>query len=955
VLAIANCANRNGVASCGVSSGQPRFPVRLELRVVSSTRGDVVSKKNRSVLLLSLVPALLLGGVFAVAQAQTVGSPAAQPTNWSDPATWPNHKVPVAGDKPTIGRDKEVILDVSPPALLGLSIDGKLTFSNDADLELTTEWIMLHGELAIGSEASPHTRKATITLTNTVKNEDVMAGMGDRGIMISGGTLNLHGDRTNSWTKLAGTAKAGSTSIQVLDAAQWRVGDEIVLASTDFDPRQAERRTISAISGNKITLDKKLEYMHFGKITFDVDERGEVGLLTRNIKIQASADAEQSFFGGHIMAMPSSHMYVEGVELTRMGQNLTLARYPIHWHLVGDAKGQYIKNAAIHDTYNRCVTVHGTNFLRVENNVTYNTVGHCFFMEDGIEHGNEFVHNLAIQTKCHTSRPCDPTNLAPFGATAGTNFNLTGQDSKEVLIPSDNTASSYWITNPDNVYRDNVAAGSDSTGFWLAFPQHPTGQFEGTEISKATWPSRTKLREFKGNVAHSNFDSFMGDRAPRPDGHFAVGGYVSLVDPTDANSAQAESVVEDFTSYKNRNNGIWARGELRLYKNLKMADNGIGFTQASGNFGQSAYTSRVIDSRFVGETDNIGNPTTPAEKAYGRSLPEPAVPDFPIRGYEFYDYHHELDNNTFVNYQDNATRKTGAISYLLFTSFGMSSNNTVQRSKFINAKPVYFPPIDNRWSNDDYGNAVYKTAVFKDKDGTITGIPNSTIVNVTGIDADKNCVAKPTWNAVVCKGDVGRMNVGGGGGAIGFGGFGGGGGPPGAGAPGGGGAPGAGGPGGGAARTAAPGPGAGPAAGAARPPAQPVAYPIAPGGGRIRGTRAPSGPPVVLSRNGKEFTADGETNVLAGSEYKVTTERPSVNINVKELDAGSWVMFELPGFTTADSGTAVDSLDALRKASATSYYKDSGSLWVKLVSTGDVLGSGPGHGPGPGVTVKVSR
>ena len=152
--------------------------------------------------------------------------------------------------------------------------------------------------------------------------------------------------------------------------------------------------------------------MHFGKITFDVDERGEVGMLTRNIRIQASADAEQSFYGGHVMAMGASKMFVEGVEFQRMGQNLTLARYPIHWHLIGDAKGQYIRNAAIHDTYNRCVTVHGTNFLRVENNVTYNTVGHCFFLEDGIEHGNEYVRNLAIQTKCHTSKPCVPTNLA---------------------------------------------------------------------------------------------------------------------------------------------------------------------------------------------------------------------------------------------------------------------------------------------------------------------------------------------------------------------------------------------------------------------------------------------------------------------------------------------------------------------------------------------------------------
>jgi hypothetical protein len=916
-----------------------------------------------------LLPAFLLVSVVAVVQGQGGSTPAAGQARWSDAATWPDRRVPRAGDKVTIPAGKHVVLDVTPPALGGLTVDGKLSFANTADLELTTEWIMLHGELEIGTEARPHTRKATITFTNNVPGEEPMKDMGDRGLMITGGTLNLHGDRTNAWTKLASTANAGSTSIQVLNAAGWRVGDEIILASTDFDPRQAERRTIASIKGNTLTLDRKLDYMHFGKITFDVDERGEVGLLTRNIKLQASADAEQSFQGGHVMAMGASKMFVEGVEFNRMGQNLTLARYPIHWHLVGDAKGQYIRNAAIHDTYNRCVTVHGTHNLQIENNVTYNTVGHCFFLEDGIETGNQYIRNLAIQTKCHTSKPCDPTNLAPFGSTSdGLNFKTTGQESKEVLIPSDNTVSSFWITNPDNVYRDNVAAGSDATGFWFAFPEHPTGAFEGTEISRNTWPRRTKFREFKGNVAHSNFDAFMGDRAPRADGRFAVGGYISLVNPADANSAQVESVVEDFTAYKNRNSGIWARGELHLFKSLKMADNGIGYTHASGNTGRSLYTSRVVDSLFVGETENIGNPGTPAEKAAGRSLPFPQVADFPIRAYEFYDFHHELDNNTFVNYQDNATRKTGAISYLLFTSFGMSSNNTVQRSKFINAKPVYFPPIDNRWSNDDYGNTVYKTSVFNDKDGTITGVANSYIVNITGIDVDEGCEVKPTWNAAVCKGDVGRMNVGGGGGPVGFGGGGGGaraGGPRGGGPRAGG--PGGGGPGAGLARGGAPGPGAaGPGAGAPRGAgpragapgagaAAPAPVAIAPGGGRIRGTAAPAGPPVVLSRNGKEFTANGETNVRAGTEYKVTTERPSVNINVKELDAGSWVMFELPGFTTASAGTAQDSLDALRQATATSYYKGNGSLWVKLVSTGDIMGSGPTQGKAGGVTLQASR
>ena len=83
----------------------------------------------------------------------------------------------------------------------------------------------------------------------------------------------------------------------------------------------------------------------------------------------------------------------------------------------------------------------------------------------------------------------------------------------------------------------------------------------------------------------------------------------------------------------------------------------------------------------------------------------------------------------------------------------------------------------------------------------------------------------------------------------------------------------------------------------------------------------------------------------------MTTERPTLNINVKELDAGSWVMFELPGFTTANSGTAQDSLEALRKASATSYFKDTDALWVKVVSNGDPGGGGPGGG----TIVQVSR
>jgi hypothetical protein len=867
-----------------------------------------MTNKSRSFLRVSVVPALLLGGACAIAQAA--------PTNWSDPATWPNRKVPIAGDKVTIGRDQDVILDVSPPALGGLSIDGKLTFSNDADLELTTEWIMLHGELAIGSEARPHTRNATITFTNTVPNEDVMAGMGDRGIMISGGTLNLHGDRTHTWTKLSNTAKAGSTSIEVLDASGWRVGDEIVLASTDFDPRQAERRTIAAISGNKITLDGKLDYMHFGEITFGVDERGEVGLLTRNIKIQASADAEETYFGGHIMAMPSSKMFVSGVELNRMGQHMTLARYPIHWHLVGDAQGQYIKNASIHDTYNRCVTVHGTNFLRVENNVTYNIVGHCFFLEDGIEHGNEFVRNLAIQTKCHPTMECVPVNLAANGEIVAEDPRALRQTSfsgKNTLLPSDNTVASYWITNPDNSFIDNVAAGSDQTGFWFSLPMHPQGQFQGTEIAKNTWPRRTPLRAFRGNVAHSNFDGFMIDRHINPDNTFGTASIplLPLADPTDLESEVLESHFENLTAYKNRNGGLWGRGDLYVYSNAKFADNAIGMTQAAGDIGTSRFSSRLVDSLVVGETENIGNPRTPEEIAYGRSLPKPRIPDFPIRGYEYYDYRDDVVNTTFVNFQDNQLRKTGALSFLLFTSAGLSTGSTISGAKFVNAKPVYFPKYDRRFDNDNRGGNAYRTLSFRDLDGSVTGIPDSQILLHDGendsVVTDDTCEIHPTWNASVCTGDIGRLNLSDSRGEL-------------------------------------------PKAVNLESRTARFALLASIGGGNasddplvqaqraaLFSRRAPQAP-IALVRNGKEFKISGDqSTVKAGTEIQVKTERPEVTLSLAEMDKGSWVIFELPGFANAASGTEQRSLNALRQAKETAWFRDGDTLWIKLVAGPPVM------------------
>jgi cell migration-inducing and hyaluronan-binding protein len=583
------------------------------------------------------------------------------------------------------------------------------------------------------------------------------------------------------------------------------------------------------------------------------------------------------------MAMPGSQMYVEGVELHRMGQHMELARYPIHWHLVGEAgEGQYVRNAAIHDTFNRCVTVHGTHQLRIENNVTYNTVGHCFFLEDGIETGNEFVRNLAIQTKCHPTMECVPTNLAAAGEFDYENRRALRQVSfsaEHTLLPSDNTVASYWITNPDNTFIDNVAAGSDENGFWLSLPEHPQGEFLGTEVSLNTWPRRTPMGEFRGNVAHSNFDGFMFDRNINADNTFGLTGnsHMPRENPMDPNSPAVISVFEDLTTFKNRNGGIWGRGENRLFRNVKFADNAIGFTHSAGSAGQDPFSSLVVDSLFVGETDNIGNPTTPEEVAYGRSLPKPGLPGFPIRGYEYYDYRDDVVNATFVNYVDNDTRETGALSWLLYTSSGVHTENTIRGATFVNAKPVHFPEIVQAYDNDNRGGVAWRTAVIHDLDGSVGGMPDSYILihdgeNDSVATDEASCEIQPSWNAAVCPGDIGRL------------------------------------------------------------------FFNEPDSG-FAGLAG--GSPITVTRKGKDhkITAN-QSNVRSGTEMRVNTDREELHLGVREMDQGSWVIFELPGYSHAVSGLQQDSMEALRNASLTSWFKDEDTVWVKLV-VHDVHFQGP--------------
>ena len=629
----------------------------------------------------------------------------AQP--WSDPQTW-GGRVPAAGDDVRIPSGASVRLDVATPALGGLQVDGTLAFANK-NLNLTADWVMVHGTLRIGKKTDPFRRRAVITLTGDRSAPDVM-GMGSRFLGVMGGNLELHGRKMMGWTTLDSTARAGHRTITLAEAPGWKPGDRIVMASTDYWSRHYEQRTVTWASGRSVELDEPLDYMHWGELQSYgdrvVDERAEVGLLSRNIVIRGPDASSSDGFGGHVMVMEGGRARIEGVELENMGQANMLRRYPVHFHMEGSAPDSYLKRSSIHHSFNRCVVIHGTNELTIRGNVCFDHVGHGFFLEDGAERDNLIAGNLGL----------------------GTRGNSDG------LLPSDRRPATFWITNPDNVVKDNVAAGSEGFGFWYALPEHPTGLSNQQDI----WPRRTPLGEFSGNVAHSNGDTGLNvDDGPGPDGRTGSTWYRPVADPTNPNSAPVVARFESLTAYMNRDRGVWLRGENHVVTGAVLADNRAGATFASDQ-------TFLEDSVVVGETANPGTPEPWEETGHeGRALPLFWEPHAPIVGFEFYDGQVGTRRSHFFGFNSNPVRKSGALGYLAPNAFPIDPKNFSEAVRFTNSNPVYLADPESGMDGD-------ASKVFVDKDGSLTGTPGNTVVVNNPFLLRPECEFRPEWNAHVC-------------------------------------------------------------------------------------------------------------------------------------------------------------------------------------------------------------
>ncbi|KAM6469879.1 cell surface hyaluronidase CEMIP2 isoform 2-T4 [Liasis olivaceus] len=531
------------------------------------------------------------------------------------------------------------------------------------------------------------------------------------------------------------------------------------------------------------------KFLHIGEIIDGVDMRAEVGVLTRNILIKGEMEDScytgkncrffsYDTFGGHIKILKNfTSVHLSYVELKQMGQQIH-GRYPVHFHLCGDVdeKGgynyrTYIEGLSIHHCFSRCVTIHATNGLLIKDSIGYNTLGHCFFMEDGIEQRNTLFHNLGLVTKPGTLLPTDRNSTMCTAIRDHVYGNYEPVPATDCMA-----VSTFWIAHPNNNLINNVAAGSQDAGIWYIFHKVPTGESHGLFLE--TKAELTPLGIFYNNKVHSNFKAGLFiDKGVKTTNASAADKreYLSLDNNArfrphqDANpeKPRVAALIERLIAYKNNDHGAWVRGGDIIIQNSGFADNGIGLTFASdGSFPSDEGSSQeVSNSLFVGESKNNGS-LGGQNKYWGtgginnitRTLPRNRT--YPIRGFQIYDGPIRLTKCTFNNFVPTTDRFTSAIGFLLKNAWQITPQNNISLVAFgenVSLKVFFGKPGPWFEEADLDGD---KNSIFHDVDGSVTEYKDTYVGRMDNyLIRHPDCSNFAKWNGVVCSGTFAQVYI----------------------------------------------------------------------------------------------------------------------------------------------------------------------------------------------------
>jgi hypothetical protein len=185
-----------------------------------------------------------------------------QSGNWEDTTTWTGGVVPVDGDKAqinsghvvTINGDVEVGDDSSTALYVN---NGTLKFNRSADITL-----QVRGRIQVDNDGIWDMGTQSDPCLGTIRVEMNRGDVVDYGALFyQGAHVYMYGKERTTHTELLNTSLSSSSTIDVVDATGWEVGDEIIIVdiSGHYTPVEVNITSITSITGGyQIGIDTPL-------------------------------------------------------------------------------------------------------------------------------------------------------------------------------------------------------------------------------------------------------------------------------------------------------------------------------------------------------------------------------------------------------------------------------------------------------------------------------------------------------------------------------------------------------------------------------------------------------------------------------------------------------------------------------------------------------------------------
>ena len=479
---------------------------------------------------------------------------------WDDPEAWDSA---VPGDHARVHVPAGTTVTLAHEAtarLRTVRVDGTLRTDPETTSALAVGTLVVTGtgRLALGMPDAPD-RDTTVTfLDRGPIDEDRDPTRVSRGLLaLPGATVRMAGHERTSFRAVTDGLAAGSDQLTLAEAPTgWAPGDRVVVAGMSPDENEDEERTVAAIDGATVTLDRPLANDHRPPAD---DLSGYVAHRDRTVRLRS--ESERTKHRGHVMFMNRdvALQYTAFEELGRTDKSRPFtdprngvppedaapnpqARYACHFHRTGVDTEQPPRRVTgcVVDGSPGWGFVNHSSYVAIADSLSYRVFGAGFVAESGTEVGS-FERNFALRSQGSGELP----DSRQFHA-----------DSPGDVDDFGHGGNGFWFQSPAVVVRDNVAAGHRHHGFvyWTrAKPDRsvdpdqiggvvgelPTFPFENLEDQSylrdadaatdgAVPPSYVALRSFRGNTVFASGGGLdvsrhrFGDDPPTDDTHSVI-------------------------------------------------------------------------------------------------------------------------------------------------------------------------------------------------------------------------------------------------------------------------------------------------------------------------------------------------------------------------------------------------------------------------------------------------